>query len=64
MTWGALLFIGIAHSISSWMMAAAFEPGGISPPDVFWYYYLVTATTVGFGDSAPATAYGRAVAVL
>jgi len=64
MTWGALLCIGIGHFISSWLMARVFEPDGISAPDVFWYYYLVTATTVGYGDFAPATAYGRAVAVL
>ena len=64
MTWGALLCIGIGHFISSWLMAIAFEPDGISASDVFWYYYLVTATTVGYGDFVPATAYGRAVAVL
>ena len=64
MSWSALLCIGIGHFVSSWLLAIAFETDGISEPDVFWYYYLVTATTVGYGDYAPATALGRAVAVL
>lgn len=63
MSWAALVLIAILHFVTSWLLAAIAESGGFSAGDVFWYYYLVTATTVGYGDYAPATALGRAVTV-
>ena len=64
MRWDALLLLGLGHFLSSWALARAFEPPSLTAPDVFWYYYLVTATTVGYGDFAPQTSVGRLVAVL
>lgn len=63
MRWDALVLVGLAHFGASWALASMAETNGITDPDVFWYYYLVTATTVGYGDFAPATGWGRLVAV-
>jgi voltage-gated potassium channel len=62
--WYALGLITAGHFASSWGLIWLVERSGLTEPDVFWYYYLVTATTVGYGDFAPTTAFGRVVAVL
>lgn len=62
-TWPAIILIAAAHFLSSWAIIAFSEGEVISSPAVFWYYYLVTATTVGYGDYAPTTEVGRAIAV-
>lgn len=64
MRWDALVALGVGHFTISWALCAAVDPSEISQPDIFWYFYLVTATTVGYGDFSPATALGRMVAVL
>lgn len=63
MRWDALLALGLAHFAISWALAAISESGDVTSRTVFWYYYLVTATTVGYGDFAPQTTWGRVVAV-
>ncbi len=64
LSWASLAAIAILHFVGSWVALAVFEGGGIARPDVFWYFYATTATTVGYGDFAPATEAGRLVAVL
>lgn len=64
MRWDALLALAIGHFLSSWALAAATDSGEITTSEIFWYYYLVTATTVGYGDFSPTTLGGRMVAVL
>ena len=62
-TWPAIMLIAAVHFFSSWAVIAFAEGETIATPEIFWYYYLVTATTVGYGDFAPATSVGRAIAV-
>ena len=64
MSWEALALLGAAHFVTSWALAYLADPAEFTRPDVFWYYYVVTATTVGYGDFAPTTPLGRLVAIL
>lgn len=62
-TWPAIILIAAIHFFSSWTALLLVEGEKIAAVDVFWYFYLVTATTVGYGDFAPMTGAGRAIAV-
>ncbi|TFF27294.1 potassium channel protein [Jiella endophytica] len=62
LTWGAILAIAIAHFLASWLLLElAGESDFVSRPVDFVYYYIVTATTVGYGDLSPQTGAGRLV---
>lgn len=62
-TWPAIVLIAAVHFLSAWGGMLLVDNEKIAALDVFWYFYLVTATTVGYGDFAPLTAAGRAIAV-
>src|SRR6056297_343724 len=62
-TWPAVGLIAASHFLSSWLLMAVTDGAPIALAQTFWYYYFVTATTVGYGDFAPVTSAGRAVAV-
>lgn len=62
-TWPALLFLVAVHLAMSWVGFLIAGEEKATDLDTFWYYYVVTATTIGYGDVAPASAMGRAVAV-
>ena len=58
-TW-PFLAAGVAiHVVTSWVALAVMGEGEIASGSVFPYYYLTTATTVGYGDFSPATTAGR-----
>lgn len=63
MRWDALALLGVGHFLISWGLSTAVDPSEITDADVFWYYYFVTATTVGYGDYSPTTALSRFIAV-
>jgi voltage-gated potassium channel len=48
--------------VSSWALMALAEPGALTEPGNFWWYFLVTSSTVGYGDLFPTTTPGRLVA--
>ncbi|GAB7190040.1 ion channel [Kineococcus sp. NUM-3379] len=62
--WRLPLLIGLGVFLTSWAAMALLEPGGdIARPGNFWWYFVVTAATVGYGDLFPQTTGGRLVGV-
>lgn len=55
----AVLFFG------GWYLMHAFEgESDIVSPEVFWWFFVVTGTTVGYGDFSPLTSGGRFIAMV
>ncbi len=50
---------------TSWPLMVLAEPAGsdLVQPGNYWWYFVVTAATVGYGDFSPATAAGHFVGV-
>ncbi len=63
-TWPALLAMVVAHLLISWLGFALVGEDKAAEADTFWYFYVVTATTIGYGDVSPATVPGRLITVL
>ncbi len=61
-TWPFLALCLAIHVGSSWLALAAFAEGEIASVGIFPYYYLTTATTVGYGDFSPTTTGARYIA--
>jgi voltage-gated potassium channel len=51
--------------LSSWLLMALVEPAGseIVTPGTYWWYFVVTSATVGYGDVFPTSTSGRLVGV-
>jgi voltage-gated potassium channel Kch len=49
--------------VTSWPLMALAEPDGsqLVQPATYWWYFVVTASTVGYGDFSPETGLGHAV---
>ena len=63
LTWSAILVIVLAHMVLSWLVFRLAGEGALAGDAVdFVYYYVVTATTVGYGDLSPETASGKIAA--
>lgn len=58
-TWPVLALGVLIHVTTSWIALAVLGEGEIASTAVFPYYYLTTATTVGYGDFSPVTTAGR-----
>ena len=48
----------------AYVVMRGFESGEITEPVAFWYFYVTTATTVGYGDVSPKTEGGRLLTTL
>jgi voltage-gated potassium channel len=61
--WRLPLAVALAVFVTSWAAMALVEPAGsdITRPDTYWWYFVVTAATVGYGDVFPASTGGRIV---
>ena len=61
-TWPFLALCVAVHVGTSWLALELFGEGEIASVSIFPYYYLTTATTVGYGDFSPATTGARYIA--
>lgn len=61
--WRLPLVIALFVFVTSWSAMALFEPesNAITSPTNYWWYFVVTAATVGYGDFYPETGGGHAV---
>ncbi|MBO0663168.1 NAD-binding protein [Jiella sp. CQZ9-1] len=56
--------MALGHLVASWLVLNVVGESDLTRDLVdFVYYYVVTATTVGYGDLSPATSAGRLIAV-
>ena len=64
LSWDVVCLVTAAHFIVSWRALTLIGGEEIAGASIFWYFYVTTATTVGYGDYSPATAAGRLITVL
>ncbi|WP_330925313.1 ion channel [Candidatus Sororendozoicomonas aggregata] len=62
LSWLALMVLLLAHYSISWLLFLWAGETTITRPENWFYYYVTTATTVGYGDLSPDTVAGRFVA--
>jgi voltage-gated potassium channel len=61
--WRLPLVVALVVFLSSWLLMALLEPGEIVAADTYWWYFVVTSATVGYGDVFPETTGGRLVGI-
>ena len=61
--WRLPLAVVVVVFLTSWAAMAVVEPpdNGIAAPGTYWWYFAVTAATVGYGDQFPVSLGGRLV---
>ena len=64
MSWGVLLGLVVMHCLVSLELMIASGETKLVEGGVWFYYYMVTAATIGYGDFSPQTDAGRWVATL
>lgn len=64
-TWALPAAVVTLVFLTSWPLMALAEPASnpIADADVYWWYFVVTAATVGYGDVYPQTVGGHLVGV-
>ena len=61
--WRLPLAVAVFVFLSSWAAMALVEPADspIASPGTYWWYFVVTSATVGYGDVFPVSCAGRIV---
>jgi len=63
--WSVLIAVIALHAVISYIVLyLTGETSLIADPAIYFYYYMTTATTVGYGDLSPQTELGRTVAAI
>lgn len=60
-SWLALVLALLTHMLLTWALLALAGEDKLIPVNAFPYYYMTTATTIGYGDLSPQTTAGRMV---
>lgn len=64
-TWRELVLVLAIHFVTSWVLCFSAEPNAeYVQADTFWWFYLVTITTVGYGDFSPSEFWSRLVVAI
>lgn len=63
-SWTSIIGLVILHAGLSYSLLALAGEAELVHPDSFLYYYVVTTSTVGFGDMSPTSYYGKLVVAL
>jgi voltage-gated potassium channel len=63
--WRLPLAVAATVFVTSWLAMGLVEPAdtGITAPGTYWWYFVVTSATVGYGDVFPVSTAGRVVGV-
>ncbi|UXI67331.1 potassium channel protein [Tahibacter amnicola] len=64
MSWSVLLLVVVAHCLISWQLMVMAGEEKLVTPTIWFYFYMVTAATIGYGDFSPQTDGGRLIATL
>jgi voltage-gated potassium channel len=61
--WRLPFAVAVFVFLTGWLAMALVEPAGsgIADPGTYWWYFVVTAATVGYGDFFPVSTGGRLV---
>lgn len=64
-SWVTPVAVIVGVFVTSWPLMALAEPPGseLVQPANYWWYFVVTAATVGYGDFSPESAWGHVVGV-
>lgn len=63
-SWPVLLGVLVLHLLASWCLLAAAGEEKLSDWHAFLYFYVTTATTIGYGDLSPGSTAGRYITAL
>ena len=58
-SWLALGLIFVLHSLVTWLLLLVFGELELIKAGNYFYYYIVTTSTVGYGDLSPQTTSGK-----
>jgi voltage-gated potassium channel len=63
--WRLPLAVAAFVFVTSWLVMALVEPAAseIAAPGTYWWYFVVTSATVGYGDVFPVSTVGRIVGI-
>jgi voltage-gated potassium channel len=63
-SWPVLLAVLVLHLLASWCLLAGAGEDKLSDWHAFLYFYVTTATTIGYGDLSPGSTAGRYITAL
>ena len=64
LSWGLVMLVLALHCLSSYTLMLAAHEDKLVNWTIWFYYYMVTITSIGYGDFSPQTDAGRWVATL